>query len=48
MTSQTVRILTDALIGGNRRIYLRGTTARINVAPTVRHDRAGAVIGVSW
>jgi hypothetical protein len=38
----------DALIGGNRRIYLRGTTARINVAPTVRPDRAGAVIGISW
>ena len=38
----------DALIGGNRRIYLRGTTARITVAPTVRPDRAGAVIGISW
>jgi len=38
----------DALIGGNRRIYLRGTTVRINVAPTVRPDRAGAVIGISW
>jgi hypothetical protein len=38
----------DALIGGDRRIYIRGTTARISVAPTLRPDRAGALIGISW
>ena len=38
----------DALIGGDRRIYLRGTTARISVSPTLRADRAGALIGISW
>jgi hypothetical protein len=38
----------DALIGGNRRIYVRGTTGRISVSPTLRPDRAGALIGISW
>jgi hypothetical protein len=38
----------DALIGGNRRIYQRGTTARVRVSPTLRSDRAGAVIAISW
>ena len=38
----------DALIGGDRRIYLRWTTARISVSPTLRADRAGALIGISW
>ena len=38
----------DALIGGDRRIYMRGTTARISVSPTLRPDRTGALIGISW
>jgi hypothetical protein len=38
----------DALIGGDRRIYMRGTTARISVSPTLRPDRAGAQISLSW
>ena len=38
----------DALIGGDRRIYRRGSTARISVSPTLRPDRAGALIGMSW
>jgi hypothetical protein len=38
----------DALIGGNRRIYQRANTARISVSPTLRSNRAGAQIGISW
>jgi hypothetical protein len=38
----------DALIGGDRRVYIRGSTARISVTPTIRPDRAGAQIGISW
>jgi hypothetical protein len=38
----------DALIGGDRRIYLRGTTATIRVSPTLRPDRVGARVGLSW
>lgn len=38
----------DALIGGNRPIYRRGSTARISVSSTLRSDRAGAVFGISW
>lgn len=38
----------DALIGGNRGIYQRGTTARVSVARTLRPDRVGAVIAISW
>jgi len=38
----------DALIGGNRRIYRRGSTARVRVWPTLRSDRAGALVALSW
>jgi hypothetical protein len=38
----------DALIGGNRRIYRRGTTARISVSPILWSNQSGAVIGISW
>ena len=38
----------DALIGGDRRIYQRGSTARISVFPTLRHDGVGALIRITW
>lgn len=38
----------DAMIGGDRRIYERGRTARITVSPALRPDGAGALIRISW
>jgi hypothetical protein len=38
----------DALIGGNHRIYQRGSTARFSVSPVFRSNRAGGMIRVSW
>lgn len=38
----------DALIGGNRRIYQRGSTARVSLSPIFRSNRAGGMIRVSW
>jgi hypothetical protein len=38
----------DALIGGNRNIYRRGSGTRISIAPSIGRDRFGAAIGISW
>lgn len=38
----------DALIGGDRRIYRRGSTARVSVLPTLRSDRVSALVALSW
>ena len=38
----------DALIGGDRNIYERGSSPRIILAPSIGRDRVRASIGIFW
>jgi hypothetical protein len=38
----------DALVGGNKTIYRRGSTPRVTVGPTLRPRRAGVDVAFSW
>ena len=38
----------DAMIGGDRRIYQRGSTARVRVSPAFHSNRTGGTISISW
>jgi hypothetical protein len=38
----------DALVGGNKTIYRRGSTPRVTVGPTLRPRRAGVDVVLSW
>jgi hypothetical protein len=38
----------DALVGGNKTIYRRGSTERVTVTPTLRRGGAGVSLAVGW
>ena len=38
----------DALVGGTRTVYRRGTAPSVTVAPTVRRNGGGVSLAVRW